>query len=256
MAELVQYRELLKNLVLRDLKVRYRNSALGFLWSLGHPLLMMLVFTLVFTIMMPNNQIRYFPLFILIGLLPWNFCSASVTGGVRSLVSHEALIKKAYFPRALIPMGTVLANTVHFLLALIVLFAMVAFYRIGVKPLVLWLPLVILLQLCFLVGLALFLSSLNVLLRDTEVIVEVLVLAWFFLTPVFYDIYQLFPQWGRLMYVLNPMASFISTYRLILMYGAPPDPFFVSRTAVTALATLAFGYWFFRRLEPRLAEEL
>lgn len=263
--ELIQYRELIRNLVVRDLKVRYKNSVLGFLWSLLNPLMMMVIFTVVFTIMLPNNTIERFPVFVLCALLPWNFFSSSVMTSVHSVVGNAHLIKKVYFPREVLPLSTVLANLVNFLLAMTVLFAMMFLLR---TPLTVWtllLPAIVLIQLIFTLGLALFLSTLNVLYRDTAAIMEVAMLAWFFLTPVFYPI-TILPHYRtlfglsldiqRLAYILNPMASIIASYRVILYHGAPPAFDFLARTVVTSLALLALGYLVFVRYSRIFAEQL
>lgn len=254
--EAFRYHELARNLVVRDLKVRYKSSFLGFLWSLLNPLLMMMVFTLVFTVMMRNNQVPNFPVFILTALLPWNWCASSVMGAVNSIVGNAHLIKKVYFPREILPAATVLSGLVNFLLALIVLFAMIVAFGIPLRVTVLLLPVVIVIQALFLMGVAFFLAAVNVFFRDTEVIIEVLVLAWFFMTPIFYDIHALFPQYERLLYVVNPMASLVSSYRLILLDGAWPAPDFLLRTAATAVAALVLGYLFFARVAPVFGEEL
>ena len=127
--ELIHYRFLLKNLVARDLKVRYKNSALGFLWSLLNPLLMMIVYTILFTVLWANNDIRDYPIFILVGLIPWQFLSNSLIGGTTSITSNSPLVKKVYFPRIILPTTTVLSNLVNFLLAFLVL--IVLLYALG-----------------------------------------------------------------------------------------------------------------------------
>lgn len=254
--EVFRYRELVRNLVIRDLKVRYKSSFLGFIWSLLNPLLMMGVFTLVFTVMMPNRSIQYFPVFILCALLPWNWFSAAVMGSIGSIVGNANLIKKVYFPREILPASIVLSNLVNFLLALIVLFGMVLVYRVPLSPTMLLLPVIVLMQVILLLGLAFFLSAVNVFFRDTEVIMEVLILAWFFLTPIFYDIKDLFPTYERILYIVNPMASLISSYRLILLWGSMPDLFFLLRTLATSLVVLVAGYLFFARQSHLFGEEL
>lgn len=263
--ELVQYRELILNLVIRDLKVRYKNSVLGFLWSLVNPLLMMVIFTVVFTIMLPGSGVENFPVFVLCGILPWNFFSASVIGSTNSIVGNAHLIKKVYFPREVLPISVVFSNLVNFLLALVVLFAMISLFGIRLTPWALFLPLVILTQVVFTVGIAFVLSTLNVFYRDTQVIMEVLMLAWFFLTPVFYPI-TILPQSHlllgfnldiqRLAYILNPMASLIASYRVILYHGAPPAFDFLLRTIITSIAILLCGYLFFARHRWSFGEEL
>ncbi|MGQ9491401.1 MAG: ABC transporter permease [Anaerolineae bacterium] len=265
LAELIRYRELIVNLTIRELKTRYKNSVLGFFWSLLNPLGMMLVFTIVFTVLMPNSQIRNFPVFLLCGLLPWNFFSAGVMTGTNSIVSNSNLVKKVYFPRTVLPIASVLANLVNFLLALIILFAMLFIFRIHLSPYVWLLPVVILIQTCFVAGMALVLSTLNVFYRDTLMIMDVVMLAWFFLTPVFYPIEVLPRSYQflgftldvhRLAYIFNPMASLISTYRDLLYWGYRTDLDFFLRTALTAVVILAFGFWFCARYSARFSEEI
>ncbi len=254
--ELYQYRELVKNLVVRDLKLRYRSSVLGFLWCLVNPLLMMGVFTLVFTVLLTNNNIEHFPVFILIGILAWNLHSTALVGAINSVVGGAQLIQKVYFPREVLPIATVLSNTVNFLLSLIALFALVLIFQVQLTATLIFLPLVILVQVIFTVGIALFLSALNVFYRDTASIMETMMLAWFFLTPIFYRIEDVFPAYSRLMYILNPLASIIAAYRDILYYGTMSNLDFFSRTAVTAVVVLVLGYLFFIRSSRSFSEAL
>jgi len=265
------YHELVENLVIRDLKVRYKNSLLGFLWSLLNPLLLMMVFTVVFTVMLPNANIPRYPVFMLCALLPWNFFTSSLTGGVHSITQNGHLIKKVYFPREVLPISVVFSNLTNMLLALPVLFVLVWVSGGQFYVHLLYLPLVIAVQVCFTIGVCLILATLNVFYRDTGVIMDVVIQAWFFLTPVFYPV-DLLPEWRtilglampvrRLVYILNPMASIIATYRSVI-YGftngsppAAPALDFFSRTALTAVLMLALGYWFFSRYSHRFGEEV
>ena len=141
LVELWTYRELLRNLVIRDVKVRYRNSALGVLWSLGNPLLMTVVFTVVFTVMTRySSKIEAFPVFVLCAILPWNFFSASVIGSIRSIVDNAPLVGKVYFPRENLPISIVLSNLVNFLFALVALFTLMLFFQIPFTKWILLLP--------------------------------------------------------------------------------------------------------------------
>ena len=265
LTELLRYRELIRNLVVRDLKVRYKNSALGFLWSLLNPLAMMAVFTVVFTLMMPNNTIEKFPVFVLCALLPWNFFRDSVTVSTGSIVNNAPLIKKVYFPREILPLSVVLSNLVNLLLAFVVLFAMLLVFRVPLTPWALLLPVVVFTQLLFVLGLGFMLSTADVFYRDTAMIMDVVMLAWFFVTPIFWDI-SILPTHRvvlgmdlnvhRLTYILNPMASLISTYRVILYHGARPALDFFLRTFVTSLVVLIIGYSVFVRHSHVFAEEV
>jgi ABC-type polysaccharide/polyol phosphate export permease len=263
--ELFRYRDLIRNLVVSEVKTRYKSSVLGFVWSLLNPLAMMLVFTVVFGALWPNQQVNNFPIFLLCGLLPWNFFSASVVSSINSVLANGNLVKKVYFPREVLPIAAVLAQLVNFLLALVVLFAALLIFRTHFSPWLWTLPLIILIQTCFSLGIGLVLSTLQVFYRDTQLVMEVVMLAWFFLTPVFYEASRL-PAYTtignfelpvqRTLYILNPMASLINVYRDLLYYGYRTDIDFFVRTALTALLALGFGYWFFTRYSDRFGEEV
>ncbi len=263
--ELLRYRELMLNLTLRELKARYKGSLLGFFWSLLNPLGMMLIFTFVFTVMMPNRQLPNFPIFFLCGYLPWQFFSAGVMASTGSIVGNSNLVKKAYFPRETLPTAAVLAALVNFLLAMVILFVAILATKTRLSPYIWLLPVVVAIQTCFVLGIALILSTLNVFYRDTMIIMEVVMQAWFFLTPVFYPIeilprsYQLLGvtiDVHRLMYVFNPMASLIASYRDLLYWGYRTNLDFLLRTGLTVLIILLVGYLFFLRYRNRLGEEL
>ena len=255
LTELIRYRELIRNLVARDLKVRYRNSLLGFIWCLLNPLLMMAVFTFVFTILMPTKIPKY-PVFILVGILAWNFHATAVNGAIASIVTNSALVMKVYFPREVLPISAVLSNAVNFVLALVALFAMIIAFHVQVSYTLVFLPVILLVQLIFASGLALFLASLTVFFRDVEIITETVLLAWFFLTPIIYRMEDLFPAYSRIMYIANPMASIISAYRDVLYSGGMPGLDFLGRTFITSVFILVAGYVFFRRSARRFGEEL
>lgn len=262
--ELWRYRELIQNLVVRDLKVRYKNSALGVLWSLLNPLLMMLVFTAVFTVMR-GSPIAKYPAFVLIGLLAWQFFQDSVAGATNSIVGNSHLINKVYFPREILVISGVLANLVNFLIALLLLMPILLLFDIALTAWALLLPVMIFIQIVFTLGIGLLVATANVFYRDVGMIVSVALLAGFFLTPVFYPLSQLpenYPLFGiewdiwRLMYYLNPMASIIENYRRILYYGHQPAFPFVFRTFITALGVLVMGLMIFYRYHSRFGEEI
>jgi lipopolysaccharide transport system permease protein len=263
-AELYQYRELIRNLVIRDLKVRYKNSVLGVLWSLLNPLLMTVVFTIVFTLMLPHDIPNY-PVFFMCGFLPWSFLAASLMGATNSIVGSAPLIKKIYFPREILPLAEMLSNLVNFLLALVVLFAMILVFGLRLSPAVLMLPFIILTEMMFILGLSFILSTANVFYRDTQHIMQIVMQAWFFLTPIFYPI-KILPVDAEILGMtvniqlwirrLNPMASLVASYRDILYYGVPTGLDFFLRTAVTCAAVLVAGYLVFCRFSPVFGEEV
>jgi lipopolysaccharide transport system permease protein len=271
-AELWRYRELIQNLVVRDLRARYKNSVLGIAWSWVNPLLMMVVFTVVFNVLTGQVEgLPFYPMFILSGILPWNFFSAAVTGAISSIVGNGHLIKKVYFPREVLPISIVLANMVNFLIALPVFFVLALLFGLRLSPWLALLPLVLITQVMFSIGIGLILATLNVFYRDTQIIMEVVMLAWFFLTPIFWDV-AILPgskvvggitlPIQRLVYILNPMASIVNAYRDILyrggIYGASFRPAldFLSRTLVTALVCMLVGYAVFHRYSHTFGEEV
>jgi lipopolysaccharide transport system permease protein len=186
-------------------------------------------------------------------------------GSIHSIVGNAGLVKKIYFPREILPIAAILAQLVNFLLALVVLFAVLLAFHANISSWVWVLPLVILIQTCFMLGMALILSTLNVFYRDVAMVMDVVMLAWFFLTPIFYPIERLPRSYELLginldvhwlMHVLNPMSSLISAYRDLLYWGYLTDIYFLSRTIITALLVLVFGYWFFVRFSGRFGEEV
>jgi len=269
--ELYKYRFLLRNLTARDIKVRYRNSILGVLWSLLNPLLMMLVYTILFTILIPDSNIRQYPVFILVALIPWNFLSGSLLSGTVSITENSHLIKKVYFPRVILPMAAILSNLVNFLLAFLVLLSFLFIFGIGLTIQALWVPFIMLTQLIFMLGLCLLLSTFHSFYRDVMMILNVAMLAWFFLTPVFYPFERLGDSAtlfgitfvpAQVMRWLNPMASIIDGYRTVL-WGTvgsngpvSMDPIYLLRTFVTAVLVFIVGYTVFVRSEHLFGEKL
>lgn len=263
--ELWKYRELTRNLVVRDLKVRYKNSVLGIAWSWLSPLGMMIVYTVFFGIVQPGHSIRDYPVFLLCGMLPWSFCLDSVMQATDSIVGNAQLIKKVYFPREVLPISVILSNLVSFLIALPIFFALVLISKAPLTWWVLFLPVTILIQMTFLLGLAFFLATLNVFYRDTRHLLGVIAQAWFFLTPVFYPI-QTVPEEAHILGItfnaqlwlrrLNPMASIIASYRDLLYWGAPTGWDFLLRTVITALVVLVVGYLIFLRYSSRFGESV
>lgn len=270
--DVVKYRFLLQNLVVRDLKARYKDSILGVLWSLLNPLFMMLVYTILFTKLMPNNTRVHYPVFILVALIPWNFLTGSLTSGTAAIMGNAHLIKKVYFPRILLPLSAVFSNLVNFLLAFLILLVFLFASGIGLTIHALWVPVILLIQIIFLMGLSMLLSALQAFYRDVMMILNVGLLAWFFLTPIFYSFENLEgaqPIMGFeaavVMRWVNPMASIIDGYRTVLWgsgHGThysgpgPMDVAYLLRTFITAVVVFLIGYFVFNRLEHYFGEKL
>ncbi len=263
--EVWNYRHLLRMLVVRDLKTRYKNSVFGIAWSFLQPLGMMIVLTFAFGVISKGpSDLPHFNVFILSGFLSWTLFSSSIIGGTGSVVANAALVKKVYFPRIILPVSVVLSNLVNFLLALpmFVIVAMVSGHPLSWTLLLV--PFALLIQVVLTIGLSFFLSTINVFYRDTQFIIDLAMLALFFLTPIFYDIRVAKPWdiFGHTVDValwlrrLNPMASLVNIYQDLMYLGRPTDVDFWLRTTITAIIIFLLGYFFFRRYSNRFGEEL
>jgi lipopolysaccharide transport system permease protein len=248
------YRDLLRHLVLRDLRHKYKGSSLGFVWSLLHPLLMAAVYSVAFRFITPNG-IAHFPVFLLSGLLPWMFFSASLGSAVGSIVDNSALVRKVAFPRLILPLAAVASQLVQFLLMYTVIVPLMAVFGVGSSPALLALVPLILLQVLFTAGLALALATVHVYARDTRHLLEVGLQVWFWITPIVYSA-ALLPLPRLLTRVLqwNPMAHFITGYQnIIVNHATPPLLAFALLTVVAAGSALA-GWLIFARYQRRFAE--
>lgn len=258
--ELFRYRQLIATLTARDLKARYRGSILGFFWSLANPLLLLAVYTLVFTRFFPNRGIQPYPLFLFAGILPWTFFAASTLESTVALSSNAGLIKKVMFPAEALPLVVVLSHLVHFVLAIpILLLALFICVFLGSVPLTLYVltaPLIMLLQATFISGIALAISSASVLFRDLRDLVANLLQLGFFLTPVIYLIDHVPSKWMRVLLRSNPMTPFVVSYQNIFFFGRPPAVLDVVLMSIYAALSLALGFLVFDRLRDTLAEAL
>ncbi len=254
MIELFRYGELLKNLVIKDLKLTYKNSSLGFFWSLLSPLLRTLIFYVVFTKIFLIN-IEHYVIYLLSGILAWMFFANSLNFATRSIVDNSALIKKVYFPREIYPLSSTVAQLINFTLALAVLFLWVFFSGIDVGLPLLYLPLIIVLQLIFTVGIGLLFATIYVFTRDLGHLLELILMAWMYMTPIFYNV-AMVPERFRQIYLLNPMAALITFYREIILYNRYPDLELLGITTLTTLIILIIGYSIFNHHSKRFAEEI
>lgn len=248
----------MKSLVDKDLRVRYKRSVLGFLWFLLKPVFSMAVYTVVFTrIIRFGGAIEHFSLFLLTGLLPWNFFSSSLTASTRTLLDNHRLIRSVYFPRAALPIASVVANGVHMLLAL------------GVLQLLLWvlghpptLPLIaavpaILLLCCITSGLALALSIWNVYYRDVAQFLEVMLLAWFYASPVIYPLGMgMLPPRVEALIRFNPLSGILEILHSAMYSGKWPEAWCWTSGVAWGAGFLLLGMAVFRRYEPSVVKEL
>jgi len=272
LANLLRHRPLIRSLVTRELKARYRGSVLGYLWSFVNPLLLLGVYWFVFTtVFVPpraeGDDIAPYALFMFCGLLPWTWFSSALTDAASSLVTGGNLIKKLIFPAEVLPIVSVPASGVHFLLGLPVYLALwIAFKPEALSLHVLWLPLVVLVQLVFTLGFALFLAALAVHFRDVRDLLANALTLWFFLTPIIYSrsflqqIGETTESWfvrGLVQALdLNPMAHIIDGYHTSIFEGSLIPWKRLPVTLAVSLLVLVAGYAFFDRLRDSFPEEV
>jgi len=262
LAQLFRYRGLIQSLVARELKARYRGSVLGFFWSFVNPLLLLIIYSFVFSTIMPRDPLdpttNAYPVFMFAGLLPWTWFAASLMEGAGSLISGGNLIKKVLFPAEVLPIVTVISNLVHFLLGLLILAAFMVWNRHYPDPLqLIWLPVVMLLQFIFTAGLALLLSALTVHFRDIRDLLSNLLTFWFFATPIIYY-YQL-PSVVHYKWLFrwNPFYHFVVSYQELLYFWGPFGHLkWLPAVAGMSFATFFLGYWVFDRLRDSFAESV
>jgi ABC-type polysaccharide/polyol phosphate export permease len=265
--ELRGYGELFGNLLLRDLRSKYKRTVLGWGWSMINPLAQVVVFTFVFRFIFraappPGaNGVDSFPVWLLCGLLAWNYFTIAVNAGMRSLLDNAGLVQKTYFPRALLIASTTVAQIVTLLIEMAIL--AVILLLVGIVPF-LWLPgVLVLLALlaCFVTGFSLVLAVTNVYFRDTSHLLGLVFQIWFYATPVIYPYQQLIQHaagvpWLLWLYKANPMFQFVEGLRDLLYYQRIPGPGSIALMAISGLGMLVIGWMAFLRFEPRLAEEL
>lgn len=271
LAEYASSRELMANLTLRELRSKYKRSLLGWAWSLLNPIATMLIYTLVFGYILrvepPRGDpsgLKYFALFLLCGLLPWNYLTSGVGGGIGSLIANANLVKKTYFPRDLLVGATVASCLVSHLIEMGLLCLVFLLFGNMVLPYLSVTLLLIVVLTLFVTGLGLAFSIVNAYFRDVEHLVGILFQVWFYLNPIVYPL-TLVPERtnilgvsvpARALYQLNPMVGFVESFRDLLYHLRMPPFGQVAYLVVVSVAVFAFGLTLFNRLEGRLAEEL
>lgn len=252
--ELWHYRELMYFLVWRDIKVRYKQTALGASWAILQPFLTMVVFSLFFGKLakVPSDGIPY-PIFSFAALVPWTFFANGLTQSSNSLVGSSNLITKVYFPRLTIPLASVMAGVVDFVLALLVLVAMMFYYGVVPTYKVIFLPLFLLLALITSLGVGIWLSALNVKFRDVRYIVPFLTQFWLFATPIAYSSSLLSEPW-RTFYGLNPMVGVVEGFRWALLGTNTKPGMMIIVSSLAAITLLLSGAFYFRRVEKTFAD--
>lgn len=254
--ELWAYRELLFFLTWRDVKVRYKQTALGALWALLQPLATMVIFSVFFGRLakVPSDGIPY-PLFSLTGLVPWMFFANGLALSSNSLVGNSRMITKVYFPRLIIPIATIMAGGIDFLISFGLLFAMMVFYHVTPSWNLLFLPLFAILACITSLGVGLWFSSWNVQFRDVQYVIPFIIQFWMYATPIAYPSSLLSEPW-RTFYGINPMVGVVEGFRWALLGSNTKPGLIVLASAGTGLALLISGAYYFRRMEKTFADRV
>ena len=252
--EIIDYREMIFSLARRELRGKYQKSVLGFLWSFISPLCQILIYTFVFTYIFDSGIDKYY-IHLMVALIPWTFFSDSLIQGASCVVVNGDMTKKIFFPREVLPLASVTAKLVDLCLSMVIVLAFVLFSGIGFSPCILLLLLVFIIEYIIAVGFSLFFSAVTVYVRDMSYIVNVLMMAWVWATPVMYSIDQI-PVPLRNIMLLNPMYSVVTACRDILYYKTIPNLWSVLIPLAEGIIILLIGEAVFAKLETNFAEEL
>ncbi|MFV0250418.1 MAG: ABC transporter permease [Bacilli bacterium] len=252
--DLYNYRELLKTNVKKEIRGKYKGSFLGVLWSFVNPLLMVLVYAIVFPIILKNSEPNYI-VFLITAVIPWNWFTTVVTQGSGTFLYNSNIIKKVYFPREIMPISIVTSGLVNFLISCIIILLFLIGSGIGLSWYILLLPIIVIVQYILCLAIVLVLSSVNVYIRDLEYIVNFLVMMLFYATPILYNSASIT---GKLAVVLklNPMAHIINAYRSIFFFQTLPNLHVLAIIGLGSLILLFFAFKIFKKLEKGFAEEL
>ncbi|MBW7885223.1 MAG: ABC transporter permease [Caldilineaceae bacterium] len=254
MKSVVSARDLLLAWTGRNVRARYQQSALGWLWALIQPVASVLMFTLIFTRFVPvdTGGIPYI-VFSYVAMVPWTFLAASLSDMSNSLVYNMGLVAKIYFPREILPIAAMLARLLDFFVASLVLIVLMVIYRVPlVWEALIWLPVILAVQIALILGLGIALASMNVFYRDVQPMLTLGIQLWFYASPIIYPV-DLVPESMRTFYYLNPMAGILESYRAVLIHGSMPGSY-LATSAFGSVLILVIGYWLFKRVEFLFAD--
>lgn len=249
------YREMIFSLVRKDLRGRYKGSVLGFCWTFINPLLQLMVYNVVFSVILKNNIENYY-LFLFVALVPWIFFSSALMGGATSIISQQEMVKKIYFPREVLPISYVTSSFVNMLFSFIVIFLILIISRVGFNPTaLLYLPIIMIVEYILALGIGMLTAAIDVYFRDMEHILSIVTMAWMYLTPIMYSV-ELVPEQYMPLFNLNPMTPIIIAYRDILYYKKVPELGTLVHAFVLGMSILIIGFAVFKKLQKNFAEEL
>lgn len=251
---LYNYRELLKTNIKKEIRGKYKASFLGVLWSFVNPLLMVMVYAIVFPYIMRQNIPNYL-IYLIVALIPWNFFTVVISQGASVIIQNGGIIKKVYFPREILPISVVTSGLINFLISSVITLIFVLFSGIGITWTVIFFPFIALIQYVLCLGIVFIVSSINVYIRDLEYIVNFIVQMLFYATPILYSL-DMFPERMRWLFMLNPMAHIVTGYRDILYYQVMPQFNSLFIVLIISVIIMICGYAIFMKLEKGFAEEL
>lgn len=248
------YRELLFNMARREITQRYKQSILGYAWVILNPLFQLLVMTFVFsTIFRISSFSVPYIVFLMVGLLPWNFFAQSLGSASNALVGNSQLITKIYFPREILVFGTIMAKIVDFFYSCLVLIPFFIYFHVSLNWQALWVIPIFIIQLIFTAALSLLISALNLFYRDIQYLLTLIISLWFYVTPVLYPVEQ-FPQKYRFIFAFNPMSVIINAYRQTVLGGGAPNLNSLGIAAVTSILFYLIAYLIFKKSEGEFAD--
>ena len=252
--EIYKYREFLKTSIKKDFRGKYKKSILGVLWSFLNPLFQLLIYALVFPFILKNDVDNYI-IFLIVALMPWNFFNMTILQSAACIVSNGGIIKKVFFPREILPISTTTSNLLNFLITCIIVFASLFISGIGIGSSIIFLPLIILIQYIFQLGLSFIFSSITVYIRDVEYLLNIFMMLMFYMCPIVYSA-DIIPDKFLPLFKLNPMFHIIEYYRQILYYKQNPNIASLLWLLGICIIILVLGLMVFKKLEKRFAEEL
>ena len=256
--DLYAYRELLKSNVKKDIRGKYKGSFLGILWSFVSPLLMTLVYAMVFPFLMRGSQYESYTTFLIIGILPWTWFTTCIAQGTYCVIGNGGILKKVYFPREILPISVVTSGMINYLIQCIIIFIFVLINHMPITIYLLFLPLILLAQYLFTLGIIFITSAINVYVRDFEYIINFIIQLLFYATPILYELnmFETAPKAIYALMKLNPMAVIISSYRDIFYWGNMPHIKSLLIVTFSILILCSIGLWIFRKLSKGFAEEI
>lgn len=253
--EIYEYREMIFSLVRRELRGRYKGSVLGFLWTFINPLLQLAVYTIVFSVILKNSIEKYY-IYLFVALVPWMFFSACITSGSHCVIAQKDMVRKIYFPRAVLPISFVTSQFVNMLFSFIIIFIILIVSGVGINlKAIVALPLVMVSEYVVALGITMLTAGLTVYFRDLEYILSIISMLWMYMSPIIYGVDRIPEQYLPIFY-LNPLTPILVSYREILYYKTMPQTLDLMRVLILGVAILIIGSFVFSKCTRRFAEEL